>query len=93
MTCLSKRFHTAKTLNRHWAIPALPLSPTSVKGAQKIRWAYRDRFDAVIVSRISAQMHVWQARIVLLSANGVGMMGIRRRTGKDPECLEIGLRP
>jgi hypothetical protein len=64
-----------------------------VKGAQKIGWAHRERLEAVIVSRISAQKHVWRARIVLLSANGVGTMGIRRRTGKGPECLGIGLKP
>ncbi len=64
-----------------------------MKGAQKIGWAYRKRLEAVIVSRISAQKHVWRARMVLLSANGVGTMGIRRRTGKGPECLGIGLKP
>ena len=64
-----------------------------MNGAQKIGWAYRERLEAVIVSRISAQKHVWRARIVLLSANGVGTMGIRRRTGKGPECLGIGLKP
>ncbi len=49
--------------------------------------------ETVIVPRINAQMHAWRARIVLLSANGVGPMGIRRRTGKGPECLGIGLKP
>ncbi len=64
-----------------------------MKGAQKIGWAYRKRLEAVIVSRISAQRYVWRARIVLLSANSVGTMGIWRRAGKGPECLGIGLRP
>ncbi len=78
------------TLSRCWARPAQPPSPTSVKGAQKLGWAYRARLEAVIVSRISAQKHVWRARISLLSANGVGMTEIQRRTGKGPECLGIG---
>ncbi len=64
-----------------------------MKGAEKIGWAYRERFETVIVSRISAQKHVWRARIVLPSANGVGTMGIRRRTGKGPDCLGMGLKP
>lgn len=83
-----------KTLKcRDATLSPLPLiPPTSVKGAQKIGWAYRERLEAVIVSRISAQKHVWRARIVLLSANGVGTMGIRRRTGKGSECLGIGLK-
>ncbi len=79
--------------SRHWARPAQPPSPTSVKGAQKIGWACRARLETVIVSRISAQKHVWRARIVLPSANGVGTMGIRRRTGKGPERFGIGLKP
>ncbi len=74
-------------------VPAQPPSLTSVKGAQKLGWAYREQFEAVIVPRINAQLHAWRARIVLLSANGVGTMGIRRRTGKGPECLGIGLKP
>ena len=64
-----------------------------MKEAQKIRWAYRERLEAVIVSRISAQKYVSRARSVLLSANGVGTMGIRRRTGKGPERFGIGLKP
>ena len=64
-----------------------------MNGVQKIGWAYRERLKAVIVSRISAQKHVWWARIVLLSAKGVCTMGIRRWTGKDIECRGIGLKP
>ena len=61
-------------------------------GAQKIGWAYRERLEPVVVPRFSAQKHVRRARIVLLGANGVGTMGIRRRTGKGSECLGIGLK-
>ena len=42
----------------------------------------RDRLEAVIASRSSPQKHVWRARIVLLSADGIGTMEIQRRTGK-----------
>jgi transposase len=42
----------------------------------------RKRLEAVIASRNSAQKHVWRARIVLLSADGVGTMEIQRQTGK-----------
>src|SRR6266481_4355219 len=40
----------------------------------------RDRLEAVIGSGNSPQKHVWRARIVLLSADGVGTMAIQRQT-------------
>jgi transposase len=42
----------------------------------------RERLEAVIGSGNSPQKHVWRARIVLLSAAGVGTMAIQRQTGK-----------
>src|SRR5271156_6218435 len=42
----------------------------------------RERLEAVIGSGNSPQKHVWRARIVLLSAEGVGTMAIQRQTGK-----------
>ena len=42
----------------------------------------RERLEAVIGSRNSPQKHVWRARIVLLSADGVGTMAMQRQTGK-----------
>ena len=42
----------------------------------------RERLEAVIGSGNSPQKHVWRARIVLLSADGVGTMKIQRQTGK-----------
>src|SRR3712207_9386113 len=42
----------------------------------------RERLEAVVGSGNSPQKHVWRARIVLLSADGVGTMEIQRRTGK-----------
>ena len=41
----------------------------------------RERLEAVIGSGNSPQKHVWQARIVLLSADGLGTMAIQRQTG------------
>jgi transposase len=47
----------------------------------------RERLEAVIASGNSAQKHVWRARIVLLSAEGVGTMEIQRRTGKGKPTI------
>jgi transposase len=47
----------------------------------------RDRLEAVVASRNSPQKHVWRARIVLLSADGVGTMEIQRRTGKGKPTI------
>src|SRR4051794_28943413 len=42
----------------------------------------RNRLEAIVASGNSPQKHVWRARIVLLSADGIGTMEIQRRTGK-----------
>src|SRR5260370_19469704 len=47
----------------------------------------RDRLEAVIGSGNSPQKHVWRARIVLLSAAGVGTMAIQRQTGKGKPTI------
>src|SRR5580700_4930935 len=47
----------------------------------------RNRLEAVIGSGNSPQKHVWRARIVLLSADGVGTMEIRRQTGKGKPTI------
>src|SRR6266436_8044010 len=47
----------------------------------------RDRLEAVIGSGNSPQKHVWRARIVLLSADGVGTMAIQRQTGKGKPTI------
>src|SRR6267154_2523174 len=41
-----------------------------------------ERLEGVIGSGNSLQKHVWRARILLLSAAGVGTMAIQRQTGK-----------
>jgi hypothetical protein len=43
----------------------------------------RVRLTALISNRNAPQKHVWRAKIVLLSADGVGTVEIMRRTGKS----------
>src|SRR6266446_8897451 len=47
----------------------------------------RERLEAVIGSGNSPQKHVWRARIVLLSAEGVGAMATQRQTGKGKPTI------
>jgi len=49
--------------------------------------ADRRRLEALVGDRNAAQKHVWRAQIVLLSADGVGMNEIRRRTAKSKTCV------
>jgi len=43
--------------------------------------ADRARLEAIAADRSSPQKHVWRARIVLLTADGLGTFEIRRQTG------------
>ena len=47
----------------------------------------RTRLAAIAADRNSPQKHVWRARIVLLSALGVGTTEIMRATGKAKTCV------
>jgi hypothetical protein len=47
----------------------------------------RARLEAVVADRNRSQKHVWRARIILMTADGVGTTGIQRRTGKDKTCV------
>jgi transposase len=49
--------------------------------------ADRARLEAVAANRNSPQKHVWRARIVLLTAAGLGTVEIMRRTGKSKTCV------
>ncbi len=49
--------------------------------------ADRARLEAVVADRNSPQKHVWRARIVLLTADGVGTVEIMRRTVKSKTAL------
>lgn len=47
----------------------------------------RIQLDAILRDRNSVQKHVWRARIVLLTADGVGTNGIMAATGKDKTAV------
>jgi transposase len=49
--------------------------------------ADRARLDAIVLNRNSPQKHVWRARIVLLTAAGLGTNAIMRETGKSKTCV------
>ena len=49
--------------------------------------ADRARLEAIVADRNRPQKHVWRARIILLTADGVGTTGIERQTGKDKTCV------
>ena len=45
--------------------------------------ADRARLEAVVADRNSPQKHVWRAKIVLATADGLGTAEIMRRSGKS----------
>lgn len=45
--------------------------------------ADRRRLEAIITDRNTAQKHAWRARIILLTAEGVGTNGVMAATGKS----------
>ena len=47
----------------------------------------RLRLEALVLDRNTPQKQVWRAAIVLASADGVGTVGIMRRTGKSKTCV------
>ena len=49
--------------------------------------ADRRRLGSILRDRNAAQKHVWRARIILLSADGLGTTEIMRRTGKSKPCV------
>jgi len=49
--------------------------------------AERIRLDAIVAHPASPQKHVWRARIVLLSGDGLGTSAIMRETGKSKTCV------
>ena len=49
--------------------------------------ADRARLEAVVADQNSRQKHVWRARIVLLSGDGLGTVEIMHRTGKSKTAV------
>ena len=47
----------------------------------------RDRLNALFVDRNTPQKHVWRARIVLLTADGLGTNAIMAATDKSKTCV------
>ena len=47
----------------------------------------RVRLEGIVAARGSPQKHVWRARIVLLSADGLGTVAIMATTGKSKTCV------
>jgi hypothetical protein len=47
----------------------------------------RKRLDGIRKDRNAPQKHAWRAKIVLLSADGVGTNTIMRRTGTPKTCV------
>jgi hypothetical protein len=45
------------------------------------------RLKALVHDRNAPPKHVWRAKIVLLTADGVGMNAIMRRIGKSKTCV------
>src|SRR5436305_12631049 len=52
-----------------------------------VKAADRARLEAIVADRNSPQKHVWRARIVLLTADGLGTTEIMRQTAKSKTCL------
>jgi hypothetical protein len=47
----------------------------------------RQRLQAIVAAPRSPQKHVWRARIVLLSADGLGTSAIMAETNKSKTCV------
>jgi|SRR5579884_5907 len=47
----------------------------------------RVRLEAIVRDRNSPQKHVWRARIVLLTADGLGTVALMRAVGKDKRAV------
>ena len=47
----------------------------------------RVRLEAVMGNRNSPQKHVWRARIILLTADGLGTNAIMRGTGRSKSVV------
>jgi transposase len=52
-----------------------------------VKAADRRRLAAIVANRNSPQKHVWRARIVLFTADGLGTAEIMRRTGKSKSVV------
>src|SRR6516225_11519101 len=67
---------------------------TSMRKGITVEMSSADRahLQAIAADRNSRQKHVWRARIVLLTADGVGTNAIMRQTGKSKPPYGAGRR-
>jgi transposase len=56
----------------------------------KVSAADRARLEAIAADRNSRQKHAWRARIILVTIEGCGTVGIARRTGKSKPGVRRG---
>ena len=49
--------------------------------------ADRRRLETIVADRSTPQKHVWRARIILLTADGVGTNAVMAATGKSKTCV------
>ena len=47
----------------------------------------RKRLEAIVAARGSPQKHVWRAKIVLLTGDGLGTVAIMAATAKSKTCV------
>src|SRR6516164_5739198 len=64
---------------------------TSMRKGITVEMSSADRahLQAIVADRNSRQKHVWRARIVLLTADGVGTNSIMRQTGKSKVTMAL----
>ncbi|MCR4281472.1 MAG: helix-turn-helix domain-containing protein, partial [Bauldia sp.] len=53
----------------------------------RVTAADRDRLEAIVSDRNSPQKHVWRARIVLATADGLGTMAVMQAAGKSKTAV------
>ena len=53
----------------------------------EVTTADRNRLETIVVDRNSPQKHVWRARIILLTADGLGTNEIERQAGVDKNSV------
>lgn len=49
--------------------------------------ADRVRLETIVAAGISPQKHVWRAKIILMSGDGLGTVAIMEATGKSKTCI------
>jgi hypothetical protein len=59
----------------------------------RVTAADRDRLEAIVADRNSPQKHVWRARIVLATADGLGTMAVMQAAGKSKTAVWGNLDP